>query len=169
MSHSKASAIRARAMPTSYSNIGNITIESKAINALRRMPRTPISPHTALPLCRAKCSDHPSGTRMHSVVRTRVPHPLDILTLTYSADNCPSANTVSSSHSKASIIRASAMPTSYSTLVTSPSSPKQLMHFAKMPWPPMSPHTALPPCRAKCRDHPSGTRMHSVVRTRVSD
>jgi hypothetical protein len=103
--------------PTSSSNIGTSPLSPKQLMHFARMPRAPISPHTALPLCRAKCSDHPSGTRMHSIVRTRVPHPLDILALTYSAENCPSANTVSSLHSKASTIRASAMPTSYSSLV----------------------------------------------------
>jgi hypothetical protein len=86
--HTRRQALFARVLcqrlsPTSATS----PLSPKQLMHFARMPRTPISPHTALPLCRAKCSDHPSGTRMHSVVRTRVPYPLDILTLTYSADN----------------------------------------------------------------------------------
>ena len=50
------------------------------------------------------------------------------------ADESTSANAVSSSHSKASPIRTRALPTFAPSSATSPLGPKQLMHFAQMPW-----------------------------------
>jgi hypothetical protein len=166
--HTRGQALFARVLcqrltPTSATS----PLSPKQLMHFARMPRTPISPHTALPLCRAKCSDHPSGTRMHSVVRTRVPYPLDILTLTYSADNCPSANIVSSSHSKASIIRASAMPTSHSSLAKITIESKATNALRKIALALTLHLTQRIPSRAECSDHPSGTRMHSIVHTRV--